>query len=278
MLVTRNVVTEEEVTATIKKLAEKLERRPTLQEVCRELKVSAARVRKLFGTYARAVKVCGLAPLNSGSLTMVELFEDWVAIARKLGKVPSLYEYDGESRYSVRPLRDRMGRWENVPPGMLQFGDSRQLWSGAEDVRELLRAYLEERGWMSREQAGSTSTLRDVEMDLLYAEPMSLEPMAMAPENEQGVVFLFGVMARELGFVVIKLRPGFPDCEAFRRLPNGKWQRVRIEFEFQSRNFLLHGHNPNGCDLIVCWEHDWEGCSVEVLELKSRGRRLPELP
>ncbi len=122
---------------------------------------------------------------------------------------------------------------------------------------------------MSREQEGATSTLRDVDMDLLYAEPLSLEPMAMAPENEQGVVFLFGVMARELGFVVIKLRPGFPDCEAFRRLPNGKWQRVRIEFEFQSRNFLLHGHNPNGCDLIVCWEHDWEGCRVEVLELKK---------
>ena len=24
-----------------------------------------------------------------------------------------------------------------------------------------------------------------------------------------------------------------------------------------------------GCDLIVCWEHNWEECPLEVIELKT---------
>jgi len=47
------------------------------------------------------------------------------------------------------------------------------------------------------------------------------------------------------------------------------YERVRIEFEFRSANFHEHGHNQDGCDLIVCWVHDWPDCTVEVLELKS---------
>lgn len=99
-----------------------------------------------------------------------------------------------------------------------------------------------------------------------------MSPMATAPQNEMGVVFLFGVMARELGFVVLKIRPGFPDCIALRRLESGKWQWVRIEFEFESKSFVWHGHDSNECDLIVCWENNWPECPLEVVELR---RRLP---
>ena len=106
--------------------------------------------------------------------------------------------------------------------------------------------------------------------ELLYAEPLNLSPLATAPQNEMGVVFLFGVMARELGFVVLKIRPGFPDCIALRRLESGKWQWVRIEFEFESKSFVWHGHDPNECDLIVCWENNWPDCPLEVVELKNR--------
>jgi hypothetical protein len=33
-----------------------------------------------------------------------------------------------------------------------------------------------------------------------------------------------------------------PDCEALRKMMPERWQRVRIEFEFECRNFLTHGH------------------------------------
>jgi hypothetical protein len=59
--------------------------------------------------------------------------------------------------------------------------------------------------------------------------------LGLAPTNEMGVVFLFGTLAKELGFMVIRLQSGFPDCEAFREVEPGRWQWVRIEFEYESR-------------------------------------------
>ena len=60
----------------------------------------------------------------------------------------------------------------------------------------------------------------------------------------------------------------FPDIEAAREIEPGRWQRVRIELEYESKNFQRHYHNPEECDLIVCWEHDWPECPLEVIELK----------
>lgn len=97
-----------------------------------------------------------------------------------------------------------------------------------------------------------------------------------APINEQGVVLLFGMVAFELGYVVESVATGFPDCEAKRRVkgPSESWERIRIEFEYQSKNFLDHGHDPSRCDVVVCWEHNWPACPIEVLELSSAIREL----
>ncbi len=107
-----------------------------------------------------------------------------------------------------------------------------------------------------------------------FGELLNFRGLLHAPVEEQGVVFLFGMIARELGYIVESVTTGFPDCEAKRRVSNSRWEKVRIEFEYQSRNFSTHGHNPNGCDVIVCWEHNWPECPVEVLELKSAMQEL----
>lgn len=99
--------------------------------------------------------------------------------------------------------------------------------------------------------------------------PIDFRGLRHEPVNEQGVVFLFGMLAKELGFMVEALQKGFPDCEAKRQIAPDRWQRVNIEFEFESKNFREHGHPVNGCDLIVCWRHNWNDCPerIEVLEL-----------
>jgi len=108
----------------------------------------------------------------------------------------------------------------------------------------------------------------------LLGEPLSFRGLQHAPVNEQGVVFLFGMLAHELGFVVEMVTTGFPDCEAKRRVGKGRWERVRIEFEYQSRNFSVHGHDPGSCDLVVCWEDNWPECPIEVIELSSAIKEL----
>jgi hypothetical protein len=86
------------------------------------------------------------------------------------------------------------------------------------------------------------------------------------------MVCLFGAVAAELGFMVEAFGHGYPDCFAKRRVIEGsgelRWDPCRIEFEFRSKNFLTHGHDPEKTDLVVCWVHDWEKPTVEVLELR----------
>ncbi|MBZ5507354.1 MAG: hypothetical protein LAO78_17990 [Acidobacteriia bacterium] len=67
----------------------------------------------------------------------------------------------------------------------------------------------------------------------------------------------------------MRIQAEFPDCDALRYVGEHKWQRVRIEFEYESRNFLTHMHPVSRCDLIVCWRHNWPECPLEVIELQS---------
>ncbi|MGZ4867641.1 MAG: hypothetical protein ACXV7C_10485, partial [Candidatus Angelobacter sp.] len=101
----------------------------------------------------------------------------------------------------------------------------------------------------------------------VYGRPLPWPELAHEPVNELGVVFVFGMMARRLGFVVHRLQAGFPDCIAMREVAPGMWQRVRIEFEFESRNFKRHNHRRDKCDVIVCWKHNWKDCPLDVVEL-----------
>lgn len=108
-----------------------------------------------------------------------------------------------------------------------------------------------------------------------FGPPLNFRGLRHEPINEQGVVFLFGMVAHDLGFLVEAVGVPFPDCRAKRLVKGGHYVEVDVEFEFRSRNFWIgHGHDPKACDLIVCWEHDWPDCPIEVLELKSAIKRL----
>jgi hypothetical protein len=108
----------------------------------------------------------------------------------------------------------------------------------------------------------------------VYGSLLAVGPMVCAPTHESGVLLLFGAMAERLGFKILRVQPGFPDIEAWRVVGPNRLQRVKIEVEYQSRNFLTHGHDPKGCDLIVCWEDNWPDCPLEVVELRKMMRKL----
>lgn len=102
-------------------------------------------------------------------------------------------------------------------------------------------------------------------------EPELLEgaPLRYAPVNEAGVVFLFSHLCQRMQLHVESVQAGFPDCIARQRV-GGQERRIRIEFEFKSSNFRAHRHPVDGCDWIVCWEHDWADvpATLTVVELR----------
>jgi hypothetical protein len=107
-----------------------------------------------------------------------------------------------------------------------------------------------------------------------YGEKINLPILMHAPINEMGVVFLFAALCDKLGFSVDYITTKFPDCHAKRKLPNGRWRSVSIEFEYLSKDLLKHSHDVNECDLILCWEDNWTDCPIEVISLKAELRKL----
>jgi Homing endonuclease associated repeat len=172
--VTKNT-TAEEVITIIRKCAEELGHVPSLEELLKITKISKYLVRRHFGPYVKALEACGLERHGCGyHVEMMNLFLDWAGTVRKLGKVPSMLEYELHGKYTTKPLVRHFGGWTHVAMGMMGYAREAQLEDEWKDVLEVAASSL-------------------------------------------------------------KVAPPPVD----------------------------------GCDLIVCWKHNWPECPLEVLELKN---------
>ena len=113
----------------------------------------------------------------------------------------------------------------------------------------------------------------------VVGDPINFRGMLHAPTNEAGVVALFAMIARDLGFYIQAIGTEFPDC-IVRRDNGSSWEELAVEFEFHSNNFRDHGHDPAQCDLVVCWKDNWVDCpaDIEVIRLSEEIKRLPNNP
>jgi hypothetical protein len=271
-------MTKEEMIAAIEKCAAKLGYPPSSTELRKHANINKYEIRKYFGTHVKALDACGMEARGAGyEVKLKTLFLGWAAVVRELGKVPTMEEYDKRSKNSVRPLIRRAGSWTRVPLLMMEFAKREGLEGEFEDVLNIVATHFQLVRAKNRTSGPTKDMLlrpRIMVNQPMYGEPLLDSPLMCAPINEMGVVLLFGGVARQLGFYVTRVQSQFPDCEALRRVERDRCQLVRIEFEQDSRNFLFHNHPLTGCDLIVCWNHNWLDCPLEVLELKSLVGRL----
>jgi hypothetical protein len=268
--------TKEEVIAALLKCATNLGRVPTREELMSQGGVSRRDLRKNFGTLKQALRECKLERSSGNKkVDMENLFHDWARVARSLKKLPTMKEYGRLGQYSVRPLRTRFVSWNYVPAGLKRFAEASELAEQWKDVLALVHDTREPQPAGPLTFAGPFA--QTMPGQPTYGAPIQCGALVFAPTNEFGVLFLFGTIADRLGFLVLRVQAEFPDIEALRMVGRDKLQRVRIELEQESRNFMKHGHDPNGCDLIVCWEHNWEECPLEVIELRKEIAKIAEI-
>jgi hypothetical protein len=104
----------------------------------------------------------------------------------------------------------------------------------------------------------------------IVGEPINFEGLIYGPLNENGVIFLFSKLHDKLGINIEAIQASYPDAKGRRKIGKGKgWEDIWIEFEYKSSQFKAHKHDPKECDIIICWEHDWKDCPIEVIELKK---------
>jgi hypothetical protein len=271
-------LTREDILAAIKKAGTETTKKYLSQaEFTERSGIHWQHVLRFFPTWRSAYECAGLKfRLINAPISAAEAIEDWGYVVRSYGKMPTKTEYLIRGKFSQDAFLKHFGAWYNLPDRFREFAKGKPEW---DDVVKLLPAEDDlSWSWRKRKAAGipkATSRTKPGQLPdrPLYGEPIDYRGFAHSPVNEQGVVLLFGMMAPELGFIIDSVQIGFPDCDARRQLAQGKWQRVRIEFEFQSQGFVTHGHLVTGCDLIVCWEHNWRACPLEVIELKEEVKR-----
>ena len=242
----------------------------------RESGISEHHILKFFDCWNDAIEAAGLTPVLIRRIDDEVLLQEMLRVFIDNGGVcSSRVKFDKLCRYGVDTYKKHFGKWNSI---LLAFRE--WLVESGEDFPYLDQ--LPQEGTVNRpaktEGKKAPVTSYSPAGSTRYGTFLNFRGLQHAPTNEQGVVFLFGMVCSDLGFAVEAVKTGYPDCDAKRRInrQQDQWERVRVEFEFKSSEFKNHGHDPSNCDLIVCWIDDWQECPLEVLELKTAIEDLPD--
>lgn len=243
-------------------------------------------VENVFGNWNRAIEAAGLTPIPPGGFkdrdqkySEEEYLLEIIRLTQEFGKPPTIRSMNAFGRFSDKPYRTKWGSLQaacQIAYATYGVPEAVSVISSSQALSEIPAAYTTNTNRIIKPQTYKPHS-NDSRKKVQFGEPLDFRGLRFAPINEQGVVYVFGMISHELGFLVESVRTAFPDCEGKRCVDASRqrWEHVLIEFEYRSSNFLEHGHSVEGCDLIVCWIHDWGECPIEVLELRSVIKQLP---
>lgn len=209
-------------------------------------------------------------PLELGFMYIPREWTHFFPIAETTAKILAVFDDEKEVELTYNPKYRRLhGLTDFYRKHDAQIGDVIEI-----EVLEPLKKFRFrfEKSPVSRELI--ELPIRETKPVVMVGPPINFRGLMYAPVNENGVIFLFSKLAEDLGITIEGIQVKFPDAFG-KRYERDKGYPVTIEFEYRSSDFERHEHPKDGCDLIVCWEHDWQECPIQVIELKSLIRRLP---
>jgi hypothetical protein len=189
------------------------------------------------GGWSEVRKLAGLDrhPMDLDPVTDDQLMAEFYRVAKEFGKIPTWSVFASRARFSDTTIRRRFGG----PEGTLRH---LRDWLVTHEPESPL---LEELKTKSRHEFPTPPEVANAQPGAqriwakgtgpVFGRPIDFRGLRHVPINEQGVVFLFGMVAYELGFIVEAVQSGYPDCEAKRCVDrkSQRWQRVGIEFRIQ---------------------------------------------
>lgn len=254
--------TKEELISIAKELSLKLKKdNLSLAEFSKNTRISYNPIKRLFRDWESFLKEAGLHvhPLHKLKIPDEDLFKDFIVVYKTLDSCPSYNQFAQQGHFNIATYERRFKGFKSFRKQAITYGINNGL----------IPANIQTDAVLNKDDIVDSplSHVKPFTDRVILGERIDFRGLIHAPINEMGVVFLFGMVAEELGFVIESIQAGFPDCEGKRRLNKNRWQSVRIEFEYVSSNFLVHRHDVSKCDLIVCWKHDWNNCPLEVISL-----------
>ncbi|HET8925688.1 MAG TPA: hypothetical protein VFN26_22080, partial [Candidatus Acidoferrum sp.] len=215
-------------------------RPPSRSEFISLTGIAEHQVSQFFPTWNDAVRAAGLQPFTLNvRLKDRELLADWAYAVRKKRKIPARRAYRHLGQFDVRTFERRFGPWSKLPEVFRKFAHGKPEWA---DVVALLPARAPKRiskpapnpahpepvgaglaPPASRALNHNSASLvlsnkvppaklrfAPLEDRPSYGHPIDFRGLRHEPVNEQGVVLLFGMVAKELGYIVEAVQSGFP--------------------------------------------------------------------
>jgi len=230
-------------------------------------KIGVTTILRRFGSWNKALEKAGLEIIHRVNIPDNEIFQDIDRVWGKLGHKPYYDEFNKLSKFSSGLLENRFG----------SYLKALEVYIDWENQNSDNPSTIKQNSEISKHTNNIHSGSKDRSKRRKYGSLVNFRGMQHAPLNELEVIFLFGVISKESGFIVESIRSDFPDCEAKRYdSQSNTYEKIVVEFELYSSNFKKHGHDHNICDLIVCWENDWRDCPIDVLELSNIIKNLKE--
>jgi hypothetical protein len=268
---TNKLLNRYEILNAIRRTASELGKNPSRSEFSRHTRITEYNILKLFSNWNSAVEAAGLKPNTThGKIDDYELLADWGKLVRELRKIPTRVKYKQQGKFSSRAFENHFGPWSGLPDKFREFAKEKNEWN---DVIALLAI---NKPTYTISPPIDIHKHSQLQRRTVYGNHIDFRGLRPEPANENGVIFLFDIVARELGYSFEAVQTGFPDCEAKRQIAAGKWQSIRIEFEYESRDFSDKGNPVDSCDVIVCWRHNWPDCPsrIAVVELSEVIKQL----
>jgi len=88
--------------------------------------------------------------------------------------------------------------------------------------------------------------------------------LKITPGNEMQAREWFAAHIAEFEYSIVESGSRFPDYV----LEDENGKRHLVEVELESMSFLLHRHDPGGCDFVLCWLHNAK-LSIPIFELST---------
>jgi hypothetical protein len=311
----RPMITKERIIQEIQRLAQKLGGKGLNQNQFElHSTIPVETVKYHLGSWEQALKQADLTPVSdekargqrqkssqnkqvkSSTVNEEKLLMELIRIYNKIGEEPTVLTVDTQGKYGEHLYRKY---WKSLDEALLQarksFPEKFNIKSGKSGAVSIEDAQMSLEEYNVQKQPGRAEEEMVEEQKIKFI-PQTIKPkqvkkrprtlgesikfrgLRFAPADKKGVIFLFGIVAPELGFVIESLSPEFPDCDARRcvDLENNQWEHIRIQFEYRCSEVQESELLENGCDLIVCWIHDHKDCPTEVLELKSEMDRFED--
>jgi hypothetical protein len=259
--------TVEEIIADLKRVAQ-LRGRTTVthHEYSEDGEFTVSWVLKQCGSWNDALSTAGCTT-SYRRWTSDDCLKGIKGVWDHIGRQPSYQDYEslapGLGHPSITSVASHAGGWKVA---MVAFKASSYAQDNESHIPD------------TRERSNSDSRIPGADSPRLPGRapgcgaPSGYDGMPYEPINELGVLALFSMLADEMGIIIECVGSAFPDCTGKRRdLKTGRHVPVLIELEFRSSNFVRHGHAIGGCNMVVCWVHDWQKCppGIEVVSLKE---------